>query len=335
MFSRRCYPPPRGGFTLIELLVVIAIIAILIALLVPAVQKVREAAQRTQCINNMKQIGVALHSYHDAVKSLPPAIYMPYANPGDWTTNCTITDGRIGPNWAVLILPYIEQTPLYLQLDIKSWGKTQQGSSAWMNARGASIPAYRCPTEADDGGYTGNAGGVTGWARGNYGANAGPAWWPDLVNGRNASSDFGLNGQGPMGINWGSHLVRIPDGSSNTVLVNHLRIGPVSTDPRGVWALGFPGSSVTSSHATGDARYPNDPASHSDDVQFAVDRPDIGMGNWTPCLSWQAQARSLHQGMVPCLFADGTVRMVRSDIGQYNWYVLNSGNDNQPNPVLD
>src|SRR5205823_3676766 len=96
----------RRAFTLIELLVVIAIIAILIALLVPAVQKVREAAARTQCTNNFKQIGLACQAYHDTYKKLPPSLLV--GRGIGWND-----ENNIGPNWAVLILPYIEQAPLY------------------------------------------------------------------------------------------------------------------------------------------------------------------------------------------------------------------------------
>ena len=91
-----------SGFTLIELLVVIAIIAILIALLVPAVQKVRESANRTTCANNLKQIGLGIHSYSDEWKTLPPG-RLDY-------------DGAV--TWCVLILPYIEQKPFYDQWDL-------------------------------------------------------------------------------------------------------------------------------------------------------------------------------------------------------------------------
>jgi len=96
-----------SGFTLIELLVVIAIIAILIGLLVPAVQKVREAAARAQCQNNLKQLALACHNYHDVNKKLPPAVMFRKATgtPG----NATRAASNFGPNWIVLILPFIEQ----------------------------------------------------------------------------------------------------------------------------------------------------------------------------------------------------------------------------------
>src|ERR1019366_2805859 len=103
----------RQGFTLIELLVVIAIIAILIALLVPAVQKVRNAAAVTQCRNNLKQIGLAFHGHHDALKAFP-------SGGKDWNVNNRTMNGDTPANWETQdwgwgfqILPYIDQTPLW------------------------------------------------------------------------------------------------------------------------------------------------------------------------------------------------------------------------------
>ncbi len=123
---RRSRSSPRPAFTLIELLVVIAIIGILIALLLPAVQKVREAANRTRCSNNVKQMCLGLHNYHGTFDHYPSAFRNtpPLTNPG---TNP-------GWGWSTLILPFLEQTPLYNELKVET-----------MNFGGGSNPAKAPP----------------------------------------------------------------------------------------------------------------------------------------------------------------------------------------------
>jgi prepilin-type N-terminal cleavage/methylation domain-containing protein/prepilin-type processing-associated H-X9-DG protein len=106
----------RSAFTLIELLVVIAIIAVLIGLLLPAVQKVREAASRVRCQNNMKQIGLAMHNYHDARGSFPAAVY-------NYRVNATSEkDSRLWKSWMAQLLPYVEQTALAQDTEAKANG---------------------------------------------------------------------------------------------------------------------------------------------------------------------------------------------------------------------
>lgn len=136
----------RGGFTLIELLVVIAVIGVLVSLLLPAVQKVREAANRTQCSNNLKQMGLALHAYHDTYKRFPPAYLT--ADPSANGTAYGITygdDNRNGPSgfaWGALILPYVEQDNLYrkFRLDLPCWATENAAAAA------TRVKVFLCPS---------------------------------------------------------------------------------------------------------------------------------------------------------------------------------------------
>lgn len=195
---RRC---PRSGFTLIELLVVIAILAILIALLLPAVQKVREAASRATCANNLRQVGLATHHYHDANSSLPPAVYVD-AYVSSFNRYGVQSEYTLGPNWAVLILPYLEQPALYslaspgVNKYIKAVrSQSGSGGNEWAVPAviGTPIKMYTCPSDVGNRNpfrgeldrYTGNR--VFGlplgteWAAGNYAANGGCGIWGDSV----------------------------------------------------------------------------------------------------------------------------------------------------------
>jgi len=139
-------PRNRGGFTLIELLVVIAIIAVLVGLLLPAVQKVRESAARTKCVNNMKQIGLRTHLYHDGTKKLPT---------GYWASGVR----GVGPQ--VQILPQIEQAPLYGQFTPTT---TVDSPGANFNQGAILVPIYQCPSADEKTSTTENVSGVACWA---------------------------------------------------------------------------------------------------------------------------------------------------------------------------
>ena len=225
--SRFLSPIARRGFTLIELLVVIAIIAILIALLVPAVQKVREAAARTQCQNNLKQIGLALHNYHDANKVFPvgrqtrPRNQPPQVDVDDYYAN-----------WAILILPYIEQGNLYKQYD----NNVPNTNRANDFVRQQFVPLYTCPMDpnanmlilpetSNDGVDTTSIPYATGSYRGMAGVNCdGFDQWVGYnseirANLKACPSKRGILHGDNNGALPGERFASITDGTSNTLMV--------------------------------------------------------------------------------------------------------------------
>ena len=147
------------GFTLVELLVVIAIIGILVALLLPAIQAAREAARRSQCTNNLKNLGIALHTFHDSKKRLPAAITYPDhpTVPGKETNYDPLTDSRLFGNWAIDILPYIEEQSLADQFQIDKLSRllvtTSVGGPTDVNwgPRGTELEIMLCPSDSGRG----------------------------------------------------------------------------------------------------------------------------------------------------------------------------------------
>lgn len=200
----------RKGFTLIELLVVIAIIAILIALLLPAVQQAREAARRTQCRNHMKQLGLALHNYHDVFDRLPQSQISGNAVPA----GCSSWIRHSGYSWRVLILPYIDQAPLYNQLDTSfselsgCMQDPNMSGAQWNTFRGTIISPFLCPSDPEEPLRSG-------WAGTNYAA---------AVRARGDQSHGQNNDQDDIGVltRRGMRLASIKDGTSNTIMVGEV-----------------------------------------------------------------------------------------------------------------
>ncbi len=307
----------RRAFTLIELLVVIAIIAILIALLVPAVQKVREAAARAQCLNNLKQIGLALHNYHDVYKIFPIGC--------SWNTS---TGAR--NSWTSYILPYLEQGSLNQKINYD----VGLGGNNWEQVNGPAfatpVPSYRCPS-SNVGMYKHTAAPYNLYARSSYvgcfspdGTMVEPSagYSPDSCN-SNPSDNPAAGSPTPrhalFNFNVRRGIRHITDGTSNTLIVSETIPGEdQSSDARGIWWYEW-GAQFTC------LLPPNAP--QADEVwgsqcSSTVDAP---CQSTSPCWSTEKYAaRSHHTDGVNILRGDGSGAFLRNSINLGVWQGLGS-----------
>ncbi len=193
------------GFTLIELLVVIAIIAILVALLLPAVQQAREAARRSSCKNNLKQIALGLHNYHDVFTTFPPGRID--SNPSYAAATQGPLENQNGLAWSAFILPYVEQAPLYDQIStetagfIRHWERDNTGASAPISSSRARITTYGCPSDTMP---------LINTKRGSYGKT-------NYMG--NSGNRAAIDRRGIFWVNSRVKMRDISDGTSNTLIV--------------------------------------------------------------------------------------------------------------------
>ena len=276
----------RLGFTLIELLVVIAIIAVLIALLLPAVQQAREAARRSQCKNNLKQMGLAMHNYHGTFGTFPSG----FIEESGW-------------GWGVMILPFMERAPLYEQLgQFNSWGLMDLSNPDLLALCQTEISVYLCPSDvAVEPSQAPTQLNVMGTnypvALSNYVAFSGNG----DIRCAHANDYYNKNG-----VFWNDSSIgirHIIDGTSNTLLIGERESqdDPDSDNRGAVWAgNGRPTSTCS----------PNSGLAFRNTV-LACARTTWSMINGS---GWQKGVSSLHTGGAQFLLADGSVRFISENI---------------------
>ncbi len=314
-------PHRRAGFTLIELLVVIAIIAILIGLLLPAVQKVREAAARIKCTNNLKQFGIALHAYHDRAGAFPP---------GTSTTNFPNNNGGWGFSWISYILPETEQGALYQKFNL--------ANSVWNDANNSNVangvqpnifycPSSVLPTQLPAGGMSA---GSSVYPTTNYVAIAGATNDPSNRL-SNAGGGGVISGGGVLFPNSKINFAGIGDGTSNTIVVGEhgdymTGTGNSKQDWRGAQPhsafMGFNQSGTPlNGNLGGDNR-----AFNTTTVRYILnDKRNANGGNngWSGNCGGEGVCynmgnniplNSTHTGGVMFLFGDGSVKFIRDSV---------------------
>ncbi|MCA9004788.1 MAG: DUF1559 domain-containing protein [Planctomycetaceae bacterium] len=308
----------KRGFTLIELLVVIAIIAILIALLLPAVQQAREAARRSTCKNALKQVGLALHNYHDSHRTFPPGAV--------WYGNGSApADGRNanwGTTWVVQVLPFMDQAPLYNQYNMSLNARSANASSGTSVLR-AKIPVLRCPSQTgvDRALLTQD---FTGFSRITYAGSVGAGTSLNIA-------DFNSNRRGifsPIAQN-GAKIRDISDGTSNAIMLGEIVVGTATSDDKGAW--GWCTGALFSGRNSNGILTPNTTkvtdgtpyaANNSSDQNFnRRNNPDItgsGAGQGL---------RSFHVGGAHVTLADGSVRFISENVDQNTYLNLLSIDD--------
>lgn len=350
--SRALARCPRRGFTLIELLVVIAIIAILIALLLPAVQQAREAARRSQCKNNVKQIGLALHNYHDTHNIFPPGV----VNSGNsYTPDSPHTFALNHTAW-IFILPYMDQGPLYNQWNFSmpsnGFSNTADTSGAaaplispWPNTNTplaqTKIATYMCPSDntseslmvSADVNYFANH------ARSNYllcAGGHGNGWPPDrhfsifrtssaaLMDGRSVPY------RGMFGFNGAARMSDVRDGTSNTIAVCESAQQNRGSD------LYTPIWGGHRRHGTFAVNHPSTDQNHINNARYHINGPIniVGMTGVTATTNdlryYVNTASSVHTGGAHFLMADGAVRFISENIDKNTYALLTRMNSGQP-----
>lgn len=337
----------RPAFTLIELLVVIAIIAILIALLVPAVQKVREAAARTQCVNNLKQIGLAIVGYEGTYKQYPAA-----------TTGVAGLNYAHGPTWWVYILPYLDQDPLYNQTVFpgNTWYfgdlGTPNNKSLYYNK---TIPVARCPASI-----------YPLWARGTGNADDGfqrPTYTcvmgSDVHPTTDTTAQYGpVSGGGILVLGGGIKVSQVTDGTSNTILVGetsdfamdasgkheilvdndrgfHMGTSYVSKPPNGPGSMNLlasqPGAVTTCNNSTpgNDCRPNPQRCYNTTTVRYGLNNKSFQF-SYMGDLQCNRPIQSVHPGGANLLFADGRVEFLITSINLTTLKNLADRDDGNP-----